>query len=87
MLYNFLVGNQEKLSDLVLFWTGDSVLPANTATKLTVTFLAKDGLKVLPEANTCPRVLLLPTVHCTYQNFKKAMDTAVSYAKYGFGKI
>ena len=83
----FNVETQERLSDLVIFWTGNSVLPTTTATKLTVTLFAKDESRVLPEANTCPRVLLFSVVHCTYEKFKKAMDTAVGFSKYGFGKM
>ena len=78
---------QEKLSDLVLFWTGSSSLPTDTSAKVVVRLLQKDANKVLPEADTCPRVLFLPTIHEQYPAFRNAMDKAIEYAKYGFGKI
>ena len=69
----------------MLFWTADFSLPVNSSIKLTVEFM--NELKELPESNTCPRVLQLPTVHKTYEKFRNAMDTAVAYGKYGFGKM
>ena len=43
--------------------------------------------KALPEANTCPMVLFLPTIHRNYEVFCNAMDTALACAKHGFGKM
>ena len=74
------------LHDLVLFWTGYTSLPANASEKLAVRLLSNDT-KVLPEADTCPRVLFLPKNHKEYCKFRDAMDTAVKYGKYGFGKM
>jgi hypothetical protein len=80
-------GNEERLHDLVLFWTGFSSLPSNSSEKLVVRLLQQDPRKTLPEADTCPRILMLPTSHGDYCKFRDAMDKAVSYGKYGFGKI
>ena len=74
------------LHDLVLFWTGYTSLPTNASEKLAVRLLSNDT-KVLPEADTCPRVLFLPKNHKEYYKFRDAMDTAVKYGKYGFGKM
>ena len=78
---------QEMLSDLILFWTGYPSLPTDTRAKLVVRLLQKTPNKVLPEADTCPRVLLLPTIHEQYGEFRNAMDKAIEYAKCGFGKM
>ena len=74
------------LHDLVLFWTGYTSLPNNASEKLAVRLLSNDT-NVLPEADTCPRVLFLPKNHKEYCKFRDAMDTAVKYGKYGFGKM
>lgn len=76
----------QKLCDLLLFWTGHPALPVDRSKKLCVKFLDATT-KVLPEAETCPMVLLLPIVHKTYDEFKRSMDKAVEYGKTGFGKI
>lgn len=84
-----ILGNsdQENISDLLLFWTCHPTLPVDTSAKLTVTFLLADPSKVLPEANTCPMVLFLPTIHKEFNQFRASMDKAISFGKYGFGKM
>ena len=77
--------NLETLNDLVLFWTGFSTLPVDDST-LTVAFLEADPSKPLPQANTCPMVLSIPTTHKDYDEFKNSMDTSIAYGKHGFGK-
>ena len=74
------------LHDLVLFWIGYSSLPTNASVKLDVRLFQNDT-KVLPESDICPRVLFLPTNHKEYCKFSNAMDTAVKYGKYDFGKM
>jgi hypothetical protein len=78
--------NLETLNDLVLFWTGFSTLPVDDST-LTVAFLETDPSKPLPQANTCPMVLSIPTTHKDYDEFKNSMDTSIAYGKRGFGKM
>ena len=75
------------MNDLLLFWTSNPGLPNDKYKKLTVKFLKSHSLKVLPEADTCPMILLLPTVHQSYEKFREYMDKGIELAKYGFGKI
>ena len=75
----------EKLNDLLLFWTGHPALPIDLSKKLVVRFL--DASKQLPEADTCPMALFIPTVHKSYEEFKAKMDKAIEYRKVGFGKM
>ncbi|XP_028402150.1 uncharacterized protein LOC114525130 [Dendronephthya gigantea] len=78
--------NLETLNDLVMFWTGFSTLPFDDST-LTVAFLEAVPSKPLPEANTCPKVLSIPTIHKNYEEFRNLMDKSISYGKRGFGKM
>lgn len=82
-----ILGDQEKLTDLLPFWTAYHTLPVDASAKLTVQFLQATPSKVLPEANTCPMVLLLPTIHKDFNTFRVAMDKAISFGKRGFGKM
>ena len=66
------------LHDLVLFWTDYTSLPTNVSEKLAVRLLSNDT-NVLPEADTCPRVLFLPKNHKEYCKFRDAMNTALIY--------
>jgi hypothetical protein len=52
-----------------------------------VAFLEADPSKPLPQANTCPMVLSIPTTHKDYDEFKNSMDTSIAYGKRGFGKM
>ena len=82
----FLGTSEETLNDLLLFWTSHPSLPLGNS-KLVVKCLECIPKKVLPEANTCPMVLSIPTVLTSYEEFRNMMDKAVDYAKSGFGKI
>lgn len=76
----------EKLGDLLQFWTGWPSLPLMSE-KLPVTFLPKETSKELPVADTCFKTLSVPTIHNHYDAFQSKMDVAVKYGKVGFGKM
>lgn len=78
---------EQKLNYLLLFWTAHPMLPVDPSKRLSVRFLDALSQKQLPEADTCPMVLYLPTIHREYDKFRKSMDKAVEYAKVGFGKM
>ena len=78
--------SEETLNDLLLFWTGYPTLPLGNS-KLVVKCLEHVPGKVLPEANTCPMVLSIPSIHRSYKEFCSMMDKALTYGKSGFGKI
>jgi hypothetical protein len=83
---NYFSGtSEETLNDLLLFWTSHPSLPLGNS-KLVVKCLECIPKKLLPEANTCPMVLSIPTVLTSYEEFRNMMDKAVGYAKSGFGK-
>ena len=89
MVFSFNVETDDtcqKLCDLLLFWTAHQALPVDKLKRLSVKFL-DSATKVLPEADTCPMVLLLPTIHKTYNEFRKNMDKAIEHGKVGFGKM
>jgi len=54
---------------------------------MTVGFLAETPNKVLAEADTCFKLLKIPTYHTEYCNFVKYMDLPISHGKVGFGKM
>ena len=54
---------------------------------LSVAFLPETSNKVLAEADTCFKVLKIPSYHSDYNDFLKYMDISISYGKVGFGKM
>lgn len=84
----FNVGSQgeERLSDLLQFWTGWPSLPM-LEEKLSVAFLPSETSKVLAESDTCFKLLKIPTCHSEYNEFLRFMDLSLSHGKVGFGKF
>lgn len=78
---------EEKLKDLVLFWTGYPSLPRDNACRLLVEYLPQQRSKVLPEADACSATLKIPTIHEKYEDFKKFMDCSIAHGKVGFGRM
>jgi hypothetical protein len=78
--------DEETLSDLVLFWTAYPTLPLD-GHEMGVTCLDAIVEKSFPQAKTCPMILLLPAIHTSYEEFRNAMDRAISLGKCGFGNM
>ena len=54
---------------------------------MTVAFLPNYPKKVLAEADTCFKVIKIPTCHSDYKDFLKYMDISICHGKVGFGKM
>lgn len=57
--------NEETLNDLLLFWTSQPTMPLGNS-KLVVKCLECVPGKALPEANMCPMLLSIPSIHGSY---------------------
>ena len=68
------------LTDLSCFWTASNQLPSRGGT-IQVKF--NDGDSKLPLAETCFSIITLPTVHKSFEDFCKSMDTALLYGSMG----
>ena len=81
-LYNLskYEAGQLSLTDMCCFWTAMNTLPPRSCT-LQVKF--DDGDNTLPTAETCFSSITLPTVHTSYDDFRKHMDTALRYGSLG----
>lgn len=53
---------------------------------MTVAFLPNYPNKVLAEADTCFKIIKIPTCHSDYKDFLKYMDISISHGKVRFGK-
>ena len=75
-------------NDILFFSSGCKELPP-LGLKLSIRFLhtpESDGsMSQFPKANTCACILLLPTIHAEFMQFKEALTTAFLNAK-GFGE-
>lgn len=71
------------LGDLVTFITGAPYL--ENGQKITVSFLEPSHSNALPTSATCANELSLPTIHTTYNNFQRAMITALTFGGLGYG--
>ncbi|CAB4031643.1 G2 M phase-specific E3 ubiquitin- ligase-like [Paramuricea clavata] len=71
---------QLSLTDLCCFWTATNTLPPRSSTLL-VKF--NDDQSELPTAETCFNSLTLPTIHTSYDNFRRSMDTALRNGSMG----
>eukprot|EP00794_Sanderia_malayensis_P014536 gene14536-16039_t len=74
-----------RLNALLQFATGQASITELADLKVELDYLRDDEMKVLPEATACAGKLYLPTVHSTYQNFTRNLDTALKYGAHGFG--
>eukprot|EP00794_Sanderia_malayensis_P002509 gene2509-2898_t len=74
-----------RLNALLQFATGQTSITELADQKVELDYLRDDEMKVLPEATACAGKLYLPTVHSTYQNFTRNLDTALKYGAHGFG--
>ena len=81
----FLVKNKKK-EGLLQFWTGWPS-PPMLGDKITVAFLPNYPNKVLAEADTCFKIIKIPTCHSDYKDFLKYMDISIFHGKVGFGKM
>jgi hypothetical protein len=85
-LYFFLA---EKLPDLLMFCTGTNQIPPlgfHEPSKITVMQL-EPMCGQLPNANTCPQELELPSCHSEYETFRESMNCALVNQSTGFGII
>lgn len=83
----FILGNsEEKLEDLLQFWTAWPGLPTMNE-KLKVGFLPNQPDKVLALADACFNSLKIPTCHMSRSEFVKNMDLSVSHGKHTFGRM
>ena len=72
--------DKPSMTDLCCFWTVMNNLPPRNGA-LQVKF--QEGDSPLPIAETCFYTLCLPTVHESYNDFKKFMDIALTYDSLG----
>jgi hypothetical protein len=76
----------DKIGDLLMFCTGcESIPPMGFFEPSKITIL--ENSSSLPNANTCPLELELPSSVKTFEEFRKAMNTALEHQKSGFGII
>ena len=68
------------MTDLCCFWTAMNNLPPRNDT-LQVKF--QEDNSPLPVAETCFFAISLPTVHESYDDFKKFMDIALTHGSLG----
>ncbi len=68
------------LAQLVQFITGHPYLPSRG---LDITFSLT---AVYPDADACFSFLRLPTIHSNYQDFRNAMNTAITCQHRGYGR-
>lgn len=74
----------DDLARFLMFCTGVSCIPPmgfHDPSIITVTSTES----VLPNANTCPMDLEIPSKICTFEEFCKQMDMAIEYQATGFG--
>ena len=67
------------LAQLIQFVAGQSYLPSS---RLNIGFTAM----VYPDADTCFFNLRLPTVYSSYEDFRKALNTAITCQHLGYGR-
>ena len=78
--YSYTYIGKPTLTDMCCFWTATNILsPRNCL--LQVKF--DDGTGKLPYTETCFYSLTLPTMHKTYEMFKKYMDIALLHGSLG----
>ena len=68
------------MTDLCCFWTATNNLPPRKCI-LQVKF--QDDKSALPISETCFLSICLPTVHQSYQEFKRNMDIALAHGSLG----
>ena len=76
--------DEQGLSDLLMFCTGTSTIPPlgfHNPEKITVSEIDS----VLPNVNTCPMIIELPSRVSSFEQFRNAMETAISCQSHGFG--
>lgn len=82
-MFLFLLG-EDDLSKFLMFCTGVSSIPPlgfHDPSEITVTSVNS----ILPNANTCPMELEIPSQLSTFEEFSKQMDLAIDYQATGFG--
>ena len=84
--YVGISGEEETLERLLQFLIGWPSL-AMLGDKISVAFLPNYPNKVLTEADTCFKVIKIPTCHSDYKDFLKYMDISISHGKVEFGKM
>ena len=83
----FVSGNSdERLEDLLQFWTGWPGLPSINE-KFKISFLPTQPHSVLTVADSCFNSLKVPTCHTEFSDFVRYIDISVSYGKEAFGRM
>ena len=71
------------LKQVVQFVAGHPYVPS---AKLNITFATASSKAVYPDADSCFFSLQLPVCYTSYEEFRKAMNTAISCQYEGYGR-
>ncbi|XP_028400817.1 apoptosis-resistant E3 ubiquitin protein ligase 1-like [Dendronephthya gigantea] len=82
----YVTEESERLSELLMFATGSTVIPPMGFSKPSTITVLQNGSS-LPNANTCPMELEVPGLVATYEEFRRNMNCALDNQKEGFGII
>ena len=84
LLYILYYTDEKGLSQLLMFCTGVPTIPPlgfHNPGKITVSEIESS----LPNVNTCPMIVELPSKISGFDEFCQALDTAISCQSCGFG--